>query len=290
VFHQGTAAKYLGKDVRCTWQIGEASVIADRLRVPVVSDFRPADLAAGGQGAPLVPMLDFVMFQSEKVNRVLQNLGGMGNLTAIPAGAGVDGVMAFDTGPGNVVIDACVARLFGRAFDRGGIIARRGTVMKSVVDGVLREGYFSALPPKSCGREEFGSSFVDRFISMCRRAGGSDADVVATATALTAESVVEGYRKFVWAHLGTAAPLAKTEFVVAGGGVKNSTLMEMLREGLEPLGVRVRVMEELGVEAQAKEAVAFALLGWLSWNGMVGNVPRATGASRGVVLGKVTLG
>ena len=288
VFHQGMAAKYLGKDVRCTWQMGEASVIAERLRVPVVSDFRPADLAVGGQGAPLVPMLDFVMFRSEKVNRVLQNLGGMGNLTAIPAGAGVNGVMAFDTGPGNVVIDACVARLFGRAFDRGGVIGRRGRVIEAVVDGVLREGYFSALPPKSCGREEFGSAFADRFISMCRSAGGSDADVVATATALTAESVVEGYRRFVWAHLGMAAPLARTEFVVAGGGVKNATLMGMLREGLEPLGVRVRVMEELGVEAQAKEAVAFALLGWLTWNGMVGNVPTATGAKRGVVLGKVS--
>jgi anhydro-N-acetylmuramic acid kinase len=154
----------------------------------------------------------------------------------------------------------------------------------------LREGYFSALPPKSCGREEFGSAFVDRFISLCRGKGGSDADVVATATALTAESVVEGYRRFVWAHLGAAAPLARTEFVVAGGGVKNAALMGMLRDGLEPLGVRVRVMEELGVEAQAKEAVAFALLGWLTWNGMVGNVPSATGAKRGVVLGKVTLG
>jgi anhydro-N-acetylmuramic acid kinase len=290
VFHQGVAAKYLGKEVRCTWQMGEASVIAERLRVPVVSDFRPADLAAGGQGAPQVPMLDVEMFRSEKVNRVLQNLGGMGNLTAIPAGAGVDGVMAFDTGPGNVVIDACVARLYGKAFDRGGVIARRGRVLKAVVDGVLREGYFSALPPKSCGREEFGSAFADRFISMCRSAGGSDADVVATATAFTAESVVDGYRRFVWAPLGAAAPLARTEFVVAGGGVKNASLMGMLREGLEPLGVRVRVMEELGVEAQAKEAVAFALLGWLTWNGMIGNVPRATGAARGVVLGKVTLG
>jgi anhydro-N-acetylmuramic acid kinase len=290
VFHQGLAAKYLGKDVRCTWQMGEASVIAERLRVPVVSDFRPADLAAGGQGAPLVPMLDYVMFRSEKVNRILQNIGGMGNLTAIPAGAGVDGGMAFDTGPGNVVIDACVARLYGKAFDRGGAIGRRGRVLKQVVDGVLGEKYFSALPPKSCGREEFGSAFVDRFISVCRSAGGSDADVVATATALTAETVVEGYRRFVWAHLGAAAPLAKTEFVVAGGGVKNAALMGMLREGLEPLGVRVREMGELGVEAQAKEAVAFALLGWLTWNGMVGNVPTATGAARGVVLGKVTLG
>jgi anhydro-N-acetylmuramic acid kinase len=282
------------KAVPSTWQMGEASVIAERLRVPVVSDFRPADMAAGGQGAPLVPMLDYCMFRSAKVNRVLQNLGGIGNLTAIPAGAGVDGVMAFDTGPGNMVIDACMARLFGKAYDRGGVVGRRGRVLKGVVDGVLREGYFSALPPKSCGREEFGASFVDRFIALCRKAGGSDADVVVTATALTAASVVDAYRRFVWGHLGAhrgaRAPLAKTEFVVAGGGVKNATLMRMLREGLEPLGVRVRTIAELGVDAQAKEAVAFALLGWMTWNGMPGNVVSATGAGRTVVLGKVTYG
>jgi anhydro-N-acetylmuramic acid kinase len=289
VFHEAKAVKYLGAAVRSTWQMGEASLIAERLRVPVVSDFRPADLAAGGQGAPLVPMLDYVMFRSARVSRVLQNLGGIGNLTAIPAGAGVDGVMAFDTGPGNMVIDACMQRLFGKTFDRGGAMARRGRVLKGVVDGVMRGGYFSALPPKSCGREEFGEGFVSRFIEACRKVGAGDADVVATATGLTAESVVEAYRRFVWAHVGAAAPMAKTEFCVAGGGAKNVALMGMLREGLEPLGVRVRDMSELGVEAQAKEAVAFALLGWLTWNGMVGTVPAATGAGRAVVLGKVTL-
>jgi anhydro-N-acetylmuramic acid kinase len=282
--------------VRSTWQMGEASVIAERLRVPVVSDFRPADLAAGGQGAPLVPMLDYCMFRSAKVNRVLQNLGGIGNLTAIPAGGGVDGVMAFDTGPGNMVIDQCMARLYGREFDRGGAVARTGRVLSAVVMEVLGDAYFSALPPKSCGREEFGPVFVSRFVSLCRRAGAEDKDedVVATATALTTASVVDAYRRFVWGHLGAhrgaRAPLAKTEFVVAGGGVKNATLMRMLREGLEPLGVRVRTMAELGVDAQAKEAVAFALLGWMTWNRMPGNVVSATGAKRAVVLGKVTFG
>jgi anhydro-N-acetylmuramic acid kinase len=220
----------------------------------------------------------------------LQNLGGIGNLAAIPAGAGVDGVMAFDTGPGNMVIDACMERLYGKAFDRGGAIARRGRVISSVVVRVLEQRYFSALPPKSCGREEFGADFVSQFISMCRKAGAGDADVVATATALTAESVLAGYRKFVWAHLGTVAPLARKEFVVAGGGAKNAALMGMLRNGLEPLGVRVRLMEELGVPAQAKEAVAFALLAWLTWFGLPGNVPSATGAARPIVLGKVTRG
>ncbi|MDW5266020.1 MULTISPECIES: anhydro-N-acetylmuramic acid kinase [Acidobacteriaceae] len=290
IYHQSTAAKYLGDDVRCTWQIGEAAVIAERLRAPVVSDFRPADMAAGGQGAPLVPMLDYVMFRSAKVSRVLQNLGGIGNLTAIPAGAGVDGVMAFDTGPGNMVIDSCMQQLYGKAFDRGGAVARQGRVISSVVATVLEEKYFAALPPKSCGREQFGADFVARFISLCRKVGASDADIIATATALTAESVLHGYRKFVWAHLGNAAPLAKTEFVVAGGGAKNVALMAMLRERLQPIGVKVRLMEELGVPGQAKEAVAFALLAWLTWVGLPGNVASATGAARGVVLGKVTRG
>ena len=288
IYHQATAAKYLGSDVRCTWQMGEASVIAEHLRVPVVSDFRPADMATGGQGAPLVPMLDYVMFRSGKVSRVLQNFGGIGNLTAIPARAGVDGVMAFDTGPGNMVIDACMQQLYGKAFDRGGTVARQGSVISTVVARILEERYFLAAPPKSCGREQFGAEFVSRFIASCRKTGARPADIVATATALTAESVLHGYRNFVWAHLGAAAPLAKTEFVVAGGGAKNFTLMAMLRERLQPLGVKVRLMEELGVPVQAKEAVAFALLAWLTWSGLPGNVPAATGARRPVVLGKVT--
>lgn len=290
LYHQSTAAKYLGAPVRCTWQTGEASVIAERLRVPVVSDFRPADLAAGGQGAPLVPMLDYVMFRSAKVSRVLQNLGGIGNLTAIPAGVGVSDLLAFDTGPANMVIDACMSRLFGRPFDRGGLVARRGRVISSVVERILRERYFSAPPPKSCGREEFGAAFVTRFIARCRKVNATDVDIVATATALTTESVIDAYRRFVQTHLTNHAPAAKVEFVVAGGGAKNALLMEMLGQGLKPLGVRVRLMEELGVSAQAKESVAFALLAWLTWCGLPGNVPAATGAPHGVVLGKVTHG
>jgi anhydro-N-acetylmuramic acid kinase len=229
------------------------------------------------------------LFRSAKVNRVLQNLGGIGNLTAIPAGASVDSVMAFDTGPANMVVDGCMARLFGRGYDRGGSVAKRGTVLDAVVERVLRDGYFSAPPPKSCGREEFGDAFVERFIAMCRKTGAQDADVVATATALSARSILDAYRRFVWPHLGQSAPqAAKTEYVVAGGGAKNETLMRMLRDGLEPLGVKVRTIDELGVPAQAKEGVAFALMAWLTWMGEPGNVPSATGAKRAVVLGKVT--
>jgi anhydro-N-acetylmuramic acid kinase len=293
VYHQGAAEKYLGKTLRVTWQMGEAAVIAERLRVPVISDFRSADVAAGGQGAPLVPMLDYCMFRSAKVSRVLLNLGGIANLTAIPAEADIDGVMAFDTGPGNMVIDACMRRLYEREFDKSGVVARSGNVLKDVVEKILKESYFSALPPKSCGREQFGEAFVSRFIAMCLRAGGRedrDEDVVATATALTAASIVDAYRRFVWGHVGQAAPLSPVEFVVAGGGTKNDALMGMLRDELEPLKVKVRLMEEFGVPAQAKEAVAFALLAWLSWNRLPGNVPTATGARGVVVLGKVSHG
>jgi anhydro-N-acetylmuramic acid kinase len=290
VYHQGVADQYLGKALRATWQMGEAAVIAARLRVPVVSDFRPADLAVGGQGAPLVPMLDYCMFRSAKMSRVLQNLGGIANVTAIPAGARADRLMAFDTGPGNMVIDGCMRRLYERDFDRGGVVARTGTVLREVVEGILTEKYFSSPPPKSCGREQFGEAFVSRFIALCRKAGGRDEDVVATATALTAASVVDAYKRFVSGYVAQAAPSSGVEFVVAGGGAKNATLIQMLEAALEPQGVTVRLMEELGVPAQAKEAVAFALLAWLSWWGLPGNIPAATGAQRPVVLGKISYG
>jgi anhydro-N-acetylmuramic acid kinase len=289
IYHQATASKYLGSKVRCTWQIGEPSVIAERLRAPVVSDFRPADLAAGGQAAPLVPMLDFCMFRSGKASRVLQNLGGIANMTAIPAGASINDVMAFDTGPANVVIDACMTKLFDKKFDRNGAVAKRGNVLRNIVDSLLRDPYFHTHPPKSCGREEFGEAFVTRFLAMCRGKAARNEDVIATATALTAESILAAYRDFVHAHLKQKAPKAHSvELIVAGGGAKNATLMAMLQAGLEPLGVRLRAMDELGVPSQAKEGVAFALLAWLTWSGLPGNIPSATGAQRPVVLGKVT--
>jgi anhydro-N-acetylmuramic acid kinase len=288
--HQSSAAPYLGAKVRSTWQIGEASVIAERLRCPVISDFRPADLAAGGQGAPLVPMLDWCLFRSEKVSRVLQNLGGIGNLTVISAGAEIEQLVAFDTGPANMVIDQTMARLFHRSFDRNGAVASRGRVLGNVVARVLREPFFSALPPKSCGREQFGAAFTSRFIAVCRKAGGNDADCITTATALTAESILDAYRRVVIPQLASSAPGAPTEFCVAGGGAKNRTLMKMLGDSLAALHVKLRLTDEFGIPAQAKEAVAFALLAWLTWHGLPGNVPSATGAARPVVLGKVTHG
>lgn len=287
VYHQAVATKYVGAPVRCTWQMGEAALIAERLRVPVVSDFRPADMAAGGEGAPLVPMLDYSLFSDASKNRVLLNLGGIANVSVLPAGRGQEKVLAFDTGPANMVVDALMQRLFGKRFDLDGKTARRGKVLAGVMERVMRDVYFSALPPKSCGREEFGAAFVARFMRLCGKAKAED--VIATATALTAESIVEAYRRFCWPHMGQNAPLAEaTELIAAGGGAKNFTLMRMLAERLEPLGVTMRRMEELGIASEAKEAVAFALLAWLTWHKLPGNVPSATGASRAVVLGKVS--
>jgi anhydro-N-acetylmuramic acid kinase len=287
VYHQAVASQYAGAAVRCTWQIGEAAVVRERLGVPVVSDFRPADMAAGGQGAPLVPMLDYCMFRHATRNRVLLNLGGIANVTAIPAGAALDGLMAFDTGPANMAIDALMQAEFGKGFDRGGKVAARGKVVRGVVAEALRDPYFAMAPPKSCGREEFGAAFVQRFRGLC--AGASAADLVATATELTAASVLEAYGRFCWGHLGMRAPLARaTEVVAAGGGTKNAFLMGRLRDGFRALGVKVLPVEDLGMKVEEKEAVAFALLAWLSFHGLAGNVPGATGANAARVLGKVS--
>jgi anhydro-N-acetylmuramic acid kinase len=286
IYHQGAAVDFLGVPLRCTWQIGEASVIAERVRVPVVSDFRPADIAAGGQGAPLVPMLDFCMFRHARRHRVLLNLGGIANLTALPAAGKIADVLAFDTGPANMIIDACMQQLYGRAFDSGGETAARGKVLQTVLDDMLKQAYFLERPPKSCGREEFGAAFAASFALRCERAGARKQDVIATATALTVQSIVAAYAGFCQPHFGSGAQ--GTEMFVAGGGARNATLIRQLREGLAASGVSMATTAEAGLATEAKEAAAFALLGWLTWHGLPGNVPSATGASRAVVLGKVT--
>jgi anhydro-N-acetylmuramic acid kinase len=288
IFHQATPTKFLGEPLRCTWQIGEASEVAARAGMPVVSDFRPADMVAGGQGAPLVPIFDRVFFSHRKRNRVLQNLGGIANMTAIPAGT--SDPLAFDSGPASVVIDGCMQALYGRTYDRNGATAKRGCVVQEVLQAALKLPYFAAPPPKSCGREEFGGAFITRFIADCKAHGAEDADIIATATALTTESILHAYRSFVWPFLGQRAPLAgATDYIVAGGGANNVTLMNLLRMGLEPLGVTVSTSADHGVPAEAKEAMAFALLAWLRWNELPGNVPSATGARRDALLGRVTL-
>jgi len=287
LYHQAVAAKFLGVPIRCTSQIGEPAVLAERLRIPVISDFRPADLAAGGQGAPLVSMLDFCLFRHATKSRVLLNLGGIANVTALPAGCASSDVLAFDTGPASILIDLLMQQLYNRRFDKNGVVAASGQIIQPVLDRLLTTPYFSTPVPKSCGREEFGPAFAHQLLALCKQAPKQD--VIATATALTAATVLDAYRCFCWPHLGQYAPLARaTELIAAGGGTKNLTLMRMLAEGFAQLGVKVSTTASAGLPVEAKEAAAFALMGWLTWHGLPGNIPSATGASRSVILGKVT--
>jgi anhydro-N-acetylmuramic acid kinase len=281
LYHQGEAELFLGRRVAVTWQTGEGAVIARRVGVPVVSDFRPADMAAGGKGAPLVPFLDYLLYRDAHIGRIVQNIGGIANLTAIPASARPEKVVAFDTGPGNMVIDAVTERLFGKSYDRDGRIAATGRVLEGVVTELLRESFFRKKPPKTAGREEFGREFVPTFLRLCGRAAKTD--VVATATSLTARSIGDAVRRFVVKRSGSFR-----EIVVSGGGTNNPTLLAMLANELSPLGLSLRLSDEFGLPSAAKEAAAFALLAYETWHGRPSNVPSATGAKQAAILGKIS--
>jgi len=280
IYHQGESAPYLGRTVAVTWQTGEGAVVAARVGAPCVSDFRPADMAAGGKGAPLVPFLDYLFYRDSRVGRIVQNIGGIANLTAIPAGAGPEKVIAFDTGPGNMVIDAAMERLFGKRFDRGGRVAASGTVDDGAIAKLMRTPFFREKPPKTAGREEFGREFVAKFVRLCGRT--NKANVAATATAFTVRSIADAVQRFVLRRARFA------EMVVSGGGAKNPTLMGMLANELSTLGVALRTSDEFGIPAEAKEAVAFALMAYETWHRRPSNVPSATGAKRSAVLGKIS--
>jgi anhydro-N-acetylmuramic acid kinase len=291
LYHQGTAARFLGRQLAVTWQTGEGAVIAARTGTPVISDFRPADIAAGGKGAPLVPYLDYLLYRDARVGRIALNIGGIANLTAVPANASITEVFAFDTGPGNMVMDALAEQLFGESCDKGGKIAASGKVHEDVVGRFLRHGFFRERPPKTAGREEFGRECVRKFLgefthpSKGARGGAASARgraAIATATALTARSIQYAIRRFV---------LPKGEFseiIVSGGGTKNRTLMTWLSSEMTGLGLRLRSSDEFGVPSEAKEAVAFAVLAFETWNRRPSNVPSATGAKRAAVLGKIS--
>ena len=284
LYHQGVAERFLGRNLAVTWQTGEAAVIAARLGVPVVSDFRPADMAAGGKGAPLVPFLDYLLYRDRRVGRIAQNIGGIANLTAIAAGASLRQVVAFDTGPGNMVMDAVMEELFGKRFDRDGKVAASGRVLDGAIARLLRAHFFRQKPPRTAGREEFGREYAGRFLQLCR--GASKPDVVATATALTARSIADAVQRFVMPRFG--AERRNREMIVSGGGAKNPTLMAMLRAEIAPLGIGLRFSDEFGLPAEAKEAVAFALLAHETWHRRPSNVPSATGAKRAAILGKIS--
>ena len=208
LYHQGNPAPFLSRRITCTWQTGEAAIIAAKVGVPVVSDFRPADMAADGKGAPLVPFLDYVLYRHRRFGRIVQNLGGIGNLTAIPPRALPEELVAFDTGPGNMVIDAVTAHLFDKPFDRNGRLAARGEPIERVLRELLRQPFFRQKPPKTTGREQFGREFVREFLRLCRRADKND--IVATATALTARSIGIAVRKIRAAPAGKRRCQART--------------------------------------------------------------------------------
>ncbi len=267
IYHEGGVA---------TLQIGDGSVLAERLGIAVVSDFRPRDIAAGGQGAPLVPYVDYLLYGDEEEGRVSLNIGGIANITHLPAGAGAEAVTAFDTGPGNMVIDQLMARYRGVGYDKDGAFAAEGAVEPLVVDALLRDEYYSRKPPKSAGREQYGAEFVEALVAR----GLSPEDTVATATFFTAASVAEGVYRF-------AEPRGDIgRVIVSGGGVHNKTLMRFLRAELADM--EVVSSADFGVDPDAKEALAFAVLAAETVEGRPSNLPSATGAKRAVVLGKVS--
>ncbi|MEP6716107.1 MAG: anhydro-N-acetylmuramic acid kinase, partial [Terriglobia bacterium] len=261
IFHEGSN----------TLQIGEAAVIAERLGIPVVSDFRTADIAAGGQGAPLVPFADYLLFRSAKRNRVALNIGGIANITVMRAGARPDQVIAFDTGPGNMVVDQLVEHFTeGRKrYDRDGATAQRGHINHDLLKALLKDRYYKKVPPKSTGREQYGQEFVARLLATKLPME----DLIATATALTAATIALGIKE-------------TDEVIAAGGGVHNRQLMAQLAAFLP--GARITTTAEFGIDPDAKEAIAFAILAHRTWLGKPGNLPSATGARHEVILGKLT--
>ncbi len=282
-------------------QLGEPARVAARTGLPVVAEFRQSDVAAGGQGAPLVPWTDWVIFHSPKASRAVQNIGGIANVTWLPAGCRPQEVVAFDTGPGNMVIDALVRHATGgrEHMDRDGRRAACGRVIEKIVSEFLSHPYFTLKPPKTTGREEFGEAFATRAIKRLTAAGRRPNDWIATVTALTARSIALAYRRFLpglpVGAVGDRAGGAERknrrlraisggfEIVACGGGARNRTLMGMLRRDLPE--ARVRRIEEFGVSSQAKEALSFAMMAKAFVDGMPANLPQVTGAVRQVVMG-----
>ncbi|MGB3329467.1 MAG: anhydro-N-acetylmuramic acid kinase [Thermomicrobiales bacterium] len=293
VWHQPLPDPALPLSTTSTIQIGEAAVIAARTGAPVMADFRVGDIAVGGQGAPLAPYFDWAVFSDPTRNRAVQNIGGIGNITWLPATGSVDAVIAFDTGPGNMLIDGVVSRLTSGAqtYDRDGHLAAAGTPIPGMLEHLLEDAYLRQPPPKSTGREYYGAAMVASLLSDADLAPGALAsdtidaatrqrarDLVATVTAFTAHSIADACRRWL--------PLMPDDLLVNGGGCRNPVLMRMLADALP--GTTVRATDAVGIDGDAKEAMLFALLAHDALAGLPTNIPRATGASRAISLGKLT--
>jgi len=282
IWHSPEGGRYKGRIVRSTLQIGEPSVIAQRTGITTVADFRPRDMTAGGQGAPLVPYPDYVLFSDSRICRGVQNIGGIANVTFLPARCTPADILAFDTGPGNMVIDGMVRLVTDgkRHYDRGGAMAAEGRVHDGLLKEMMRHPFLRRRPPKSTGREQFGQQYCDWLYGEARKLKSTPEDTVATATAFTAASIAQAWRKFL--------PRVPEEMVLCGGGSHNATLVRMLQAKLA--GVRIRSTDEFGISVDAKEAVSFAILAAATIQGIANNVPSATGADEPVVLGKIVPG
>ncbi len=267
-------------EVPCTVQIGEGSVIARLTGCICVSDFRVADIAAGGNGAPLVPFTEYALFAKDNAGMILQNIGGISNSTVLPASCKPEEVFAFDNGPGNMLIDAIADMLFGKEMDYGGELAACGKVDYSLLDRLMKEPYYKKRPPKTTGRELFGKDYAKRIVEM---AGDMDChDLIATVTMLTARVIADSYCDFV------KEKAAVRELIVGGGGSYNKTLMSFLQTEMEKHGVKVYTQEQKGQNSDAKEAVAFALLAYYTLKGLPNNLQSATGAKYPAVMGKIS--
>ena len=285
MYHQGACSAFLDRArVASTLQIGEPSVIAARTGVDTIGDFRPADMAAGGQGAPLVPFVDYLLYRHAKRGRVALNIGGIANLTAIPAGARPSDVIAFDTGPGNMIVDALVEKLTrGRErFDRNAKRALRGWMIPALLNELMEHPYLSKAPPKTAGREEFGRAFADWLLAWGKKHRARAEDLVRTATVFTSLSIANALRRFVLPRMQV------DELIVSGGGAQNPLMMVYLAAMLP--GFAIVSSSRFGIPPQAKEAVAFAILAYEAYHGRSNNLPSATGASRATVLGKLVHG
>jgi anhydro-N-acetylmuramic acid kinase len=281
VYHQGISSSFLGARVASTLQIGEPAVIAALTGITTVGDFRPADMAVGGQGAPLVPFVDYLLYRDAKLGRVALNIGGIANVTVIPRAARPSAVFAFDTGPGNMILDGLVRHFTKgeRAYDRDARMARAGQLLPELLAVLLKDPYFRRAPPKTAGREQFGAEYVNRIIAWGNKHRSRGEDLLRTATEFTAASIINAFRRSI-------APRARiSQLIVSGGGVRNPLIMELLSLGLS--GIQVLSSNEMRVPADAKEAFAFALLANETMNQRPSNLPSATGASRPAILGKI---
>lgn len=282
VFHQGTAGRSQGKiRIPSTLQLGDISLIAQRTGVPTIGDFRPADMAAGGQGAPLIPFADYLLYGDAARGRVALNIGGIANVTVIPAGALQQDVFAFDTGPGNMIVDALVEQTtHGRAeFDQDARIALNGRTIPELLIRLMHEPYLRKKPPKSAGREQFGRDYAQNLLKWGKQHHAGPADLVRTTTVFTSLSIADAFRRFILPRTHVE------ELIVAGGGARNPLMMAQLAASLP--GIEVIPASKFGVPPEAKEAFGFALLAYETYHGRPSNLPSATGAKQAVVLGKI---